>query len=155
MNSPQNNISKTKPTHRRVSSRLERVAADSVSFLPDGGKVAVGAVIVGILAGIATSMLKRMINWISRPADHPLKPSQPELAPADLPGGRNAAGAAFQRLVKQNLAYGTMRLKQRLADNDYFFKKSLMWNPMIGCWLTVGFGGSVYAEGPGHIREAR
>ncbi len=149
MNSPQNNISKTKPTHRRVSSRLERVAADSVSFLPDGGKVAVGAVIVGILAGIATSMLKRMINWTYDLLTIPLNPHSLNWHLLIYPVVGTLLALAFQRRVKQNLAYGTMRLKQRLADNDYFFKKSLMWNPMIGCWLTVGFGGSAGAEGPG------
>lgn len=131
-----------------LASFVEKGMAWSVSFLPEAGRIAVGAVIVGILSGVATSMLKRIIEWSGLLMTLDLNPEGSNWRFMIYPVAGLVLAMLFQRLVGEQLAHGTRLLKMRMATNDYYFKKSLIWNPMIACWLTVGFGGSAGGEGP-------
>lgn len=133
---------------QRLTSDIERGAAHTLSFLPEGGRIAVGAVFVGILAGVSTSMLKWVIAWVGMLVSHAVNPDGGNWRFMIYPLLGVVLAVLFQKMVGQNLAHGTELLKKRMAADNYYFKKSLIWNPMIACWLTVGFGGSAGGEGP-------
>lgn len=145
----QTSETKHKPTFsERAAHEVEEIASHTLSFLPEGGRIAIGAVFVGIFAGIATSMLKWLIAWIGMLLMYAVDPKECNWRFLIYPVVGVALAVLFQKAVKQHLARGTDLLKARLAAGDYYFKKSLIWDPLIACWLTIGFGASAGGEGP-------
>ncbi len=137
-----------KTARKGLSVFLDKIGTGSVSFLPENGRIAVGAVFVGIIAGIATSALKWAILCVGKWMSLFLNPESSNWNFMLYPIIGLFLALTFQLLVKQQLSHDTALLKQRIATGDYYFKKSLMWNPLIACWLTIGFGGSAGGEGP-------
>lgn len=108
-----------------------------------------GAAIVGVMAGIATSMLKHMIAWIGLLISKCIRPSGFNWEIMLFPLLGVMLAIFFQKkIVKEDLAHGTKLIKARMLSGNYYFPDNLMWNPLLACWMTVGFGGSAGAEGP-------
>lgn len=117
-------------------------------FLPQSGVVIVAAVVAGILAGLATACLKRGIDWIGHLLTSGMAPDAYNLRLLVYPLAGIIMACVYQWLIKEDLSHGTAQLKKRVVKKDYFFSRSHLVSPLVGCFLTIGFGGSAGGEGP-------
>ncbi len=46
------------------------------------------------------------------------------------------------------MSHGTEKIIRLIKKRDFRLKRNLTYSPIIGCSLTLGFGGSAGAEGP-------
>lgn len=115
---------------------------------PEGGTLIVAATVTGTLAGIGTFFLRRGMAWIS------------DLCTLELSeDGLNYLFLAFlaiaifgsvfyQKMIGEDLSGSTGQIRERFACGNYDFKRNHLFSPLIGCLVTIGFGGSAGAEGP-------
>lgn len=119
-----------------------------IQRIPENARLIAGAVFTGILAGIITTLLKKGIALVSNSLTEKLDPLSASIWFLVLPIVAILSGYLWQRIVKQNLAHSTDQLQQRATSNNYNFKISQIFTPIIGCMLTIGCGASAGAEGP-------
>lgn len=107
------------------------------------------ALIVGVLGGLAAQLLKFLIHTISSALT----------AHIDLSGGNYlyillpAAGVIItvlyvRYMVRDNISHGVTRVLWAISQNKSRLKRHSMYTSLIASSVTIGFGGSVGAEGP-------
>ncbi len=106
-------------------------------------------VLTGVSAGVGAWILKCLIRWISVALTSGLREGSFNwilfVAPAlALP----LAGWMQRRLFRRNVSRGTEKLKGDLETKRYDLPHQLAYQPVLGCAVTVGMGGSAGAEGP-------
>lgn len=107
------------------------------------------ALIVGIVCGLAAQLLKFLIHKI-----HTLLTSDFNLTDANYlyllyPAIGILASYLFVKyVVKANISHGVTRVLYAISQRKSRLKKKFMWASMISSAITIGFGGSVGAEGP-------
>lgn len=116
--------------------------------IPQNGVTILAATVVGLFAGLATAALRFGLSWFSGFLSRELDSFSYNLRLLLLPVTGIFLATLYQYIIRENLEHGTEQLKQRLASHSYFFKKSHVLSPIIGCFLTLGFGGSAGGEGP-------
>lgn len=107
------------------------------------------ALIVGIFSGFAAIVLKMLIHLIS---DFLLSNVHPDegnylyiLFPA---AGVIMAGLYVRYVVRDNISHGVTRVLYAISSNKSRLKKHNIYTSVIASSITIGFGGSVGAEGP-------
>lgn len=104
---------------------------------------------VGIFTGVAAAAVKALIRWLSHAVMQDLDLSTPNIRFLIIPLAGILLTSIFQRyVVRGNIARGTRIIRQDL--NRHFFKLSpfTIFNPLIGCSMTIGLGASAGSEGP-------
>lgn len=107
------------------------------------------ALLVGIIAGLAAQVLKYLIHTISH-----LLTSHVDLHNGNylyilLPTLGVVITALFVRfVVKDNISHGVTRVLWSISQNKSRLKRHNTYTSMIASSITIGFGGSVGAEGP-------
>ena len=107
------------------------------------------ALLVGIVAGLAAQVLKYLIHTISH-----LLTSHVDLHNGNylyilLPTLGVVITALFVRfVVKDNISHGVTRVLWSISQNKSRLKRHNTYTSMIASSITIGFGGSVGAEGP-------
>ncbi len=106
-------------------------------------------VLTGLLAGAGAWILKCLIRWVSVALTSGLTEGGINwvlfVAPAlALP----LAGRIQRSLFHRDVSRGTEKLKRDLKAKDYDLPHQLAYQPVLGCAVTVGMGGSAGAEGP-------
>ena len=107
------------------------------------------ALLVGIFGGLAALVLKLLIHLISSTL----------LSHVDVSGGNYiyilfpALGVILSALyvkyvVRDNISHGVTRVLYAISSNKSRLKKHNMYTSVIASSVTIGFGGSVGAEGP-------
>lgn len=131
------------------SSVADRIRIWRQKHVPDGITLLILSVVVGLCAGVITTVLHLAISWLT----------------GLLTKGMHFAGANWQFLiypsigivitslfmryvVKMNVAHGCDKILQSVKRKLYKIKASVIYSPIIGSTLTLGFGGSAGAEGP-------
>ncbi len=116
--------------------------------ISENGKIMVAAIFVGIMAGIATFLLKESISFLSGMITHGLSISQFNYQFLIYPAIGILFASIFQLLTKEDLSNGSEQLKSKVASSDYQMRSNMILSPLLGCLITVGLGGSAGAEGP-------
>ncbi len=124
------------------SSRLARICGR----MPEPAAIITAAVIAGSLAGCASFLLKSGISRLGHLLTAHLAGDIWLMLLFPLAG--MAMSVAYQKLAGEDLSRGTDQLKERIGSGRFSMKRSLMWNPLVACLITVGFGGSAGSEGP-------
>lgn len=107
------------------------------------------ALFVGIFAGLAAQVLKYLIHTISH-----LLTSHVDLHNGNylyilLPTLGVVITALFVRfVVKDNISHGVTRVLWSISQNKSRLKRHNTYTSLIASSITIGFGGSVGAEGP-------
>lgn len=107
------------------------------------------ALLVGIIAGLAAQVLKYLIHTISH-----LLTSHVDLHNGNylyilLPTLGVVITALFVRfVVKDNISHGVTRVLWSISQNKSRLKRHNTYTSLIASSITIGFGGSVGAEGP-------
>lgn len=107
------------------------------------------ALIVGLLCGLAAMLLKFLIHLISSTVTQG----------ANITGGNYIylifpivgillAGWYVRYIVRDNISHGVTRVLYAISQNKSRLKPHNMYSSVIASSLTIGFGGSVGAEGP-------
>ena len=107
------------------------------------------ALVVGTVAGLAAQLLKFLIHTISG-----LLTSHINLASGNylyilLPTLGVVLTALYVRyVVKDNISHGVTRVLWAISQNKSRLKRHNIYSSLLASSVTIGFGGSVGAEGP-------
>lgn len=117
--------------------------------LPGGVAVMVVAVVVGLLAGSAAFLLKKMIGFTSGLLTSGISPEHFNVNLLIYPLAGILLTGLYQRyILHRNIEHGVERIQAGLKERRYNLGSCYIYSPMIASTLTLGFGGSAGSEGP-------
>lgn len=117
--------------------------------LPDKTFVVLLALIVGITAGLAAVLLKTLIGLIAGFLTSRFDPERDNLLYLVFPAiGILLASLYVYYVAREPISHGVTRVLYALALKKSRLKIHNMYSSLIASSLTIGFGGSVGAEGP-------
>ncbi|MDE6818815.1 MAG: chloride channel protein, partial [Muribaculaceae bacterium] len=107
------------------------------------------ALVVGILCGFAALVLKSLIHFIARALTGSFSTVGGNYLYFVFPViGILLASLYVRYVVRDNISHGVTRVLQALSQNKSRLKAHNMYTSLIASSITIGFGGSVGAEGP-------
>ncbi len=107
------------------------------------------AFLVGIFGGLAAIVLKVAIHFISTALTSRVNISVGNYVYIILPAIGVVLSALFVRyVVKDNISHGVTRVLYAISQNKSRLKRHNIWTSVVASSVTIGFGGSVGAEGP-------
>ena len=111
--------------------------------------VSILALIVGILGGVAALVLKGLIHLISGFLTSHFSVSGGNYLYLLYPLIGILITTLFVKyVVRDNISHGVTRVLYALSQNKSRLKRHNMWTSVVASSITIGFGGSVGAEGP-------
>ena len=107
------------------------------------------SLVVGILCGLASVVLKLSIDWMHNCVDSWFPGEEFNVLYLVYPGVGMLIAMLFVRyVVKDNIGHGVTKVLQSISKNDSKIKPHNMWTSLLSSSVTIGFGGSVGAEAP-------
>jgi len=107
------------------------------------------SLVVGVLAGLAAMILKWLIHVISGTLTADLSVSSGNYMYIVYPViGILLAGWYVRYVVRDNISHGVTRVLYSISQNKSRLKPHNMYTSIVASSITIGFGGSVGAEGP-------
>lgn len=107
------------------------------------------ALVVGTLGGFAALLLKWMISYISGLLASHLVITSGNWLYFIYPAAGILITVLFVRfVVRDNISHGVTRVLYAISQNKSRLKKHNIWSSIVSSSVTIGFGGSVGAEGP-------
>lgn len=133
----------------KKTGRFDRLLASRGRYMTERTFVMLVAVVVGLLAGTAAYLLKKMIGYI---AGHLVDTMA-------LPGFRwlymivpvigIMLTVIYQHCVLgKSIDHGISRMLAKMSKHDYRIAPDIIYAPVLASSLTLGFGGSAGGEGP-------
>lgn len=115
----------------------------------------VASVLTGVMAGIAAWLLRVLIDFVTHHLLKLINPSGFNLLLLVLPLVGLLLAVAFQRyVVHDEMDHSEGRLRKDFSNGNFRLKSHLIWAPLVGCPITLGFGGSAGSEGPAAVMGA-
>lgn len=107
------------------------------------------SLVVGVLAGLAAMVLKWLIHIISGTLTSDLSISEGNYLYIIYPViGILLACWYVRYVVRDNISHGVTRVLYSISQNKSRLKPHNMYTSIVASSITIGFGGSVGAEGP-------
>lgn len=107
------------------------------------------SLIVGILCGIAAQLLKFLIHWIAGLLTSHFSATTENYLYLVYPVVGILLTVLFVKyVVKENISHGVTKVLYAISRRKSRLKKRNMYASLISSSITIGFGGSVGAEGP-------
>lgn len=107
------------------------------------------ALIVGVLCGFAAMLLKYLIHTIAHFLTSDFSQEGGNYLFFVYPViGIILAGIYVRHILKDNISHGVTRVLQAISQNKSRLKAHNMYSSLFASSITIGFGGSVGAEGP-------
>lgn len=104
---------------------------------------------IGVICGFAAQLLKYFIHIISSFLTSHLSLTGANYVYLVYPVIGIVATFLFVKyIVKDNISHGVTRVLYAISQRKSHLKKKFMWASLISSSITIGFGGSVGAEGP-------
>lgn len=117
--------------------------------IPEKTFVVVLALIVGTLGGFAALLLKWLVETIAHGLTSHFHANGGNPLYFVLPPVGVLIALLFVRyLVRDNISHGVTRVLHAISQNKSRLKKHNMFSSLCASSVTIGFGGSVGAEGP-------
>ena len=111
--------------------------------------VIVLALLVGILSGFAALLLKLIIEEIASLLTAHVSITQGNYSYLIFPVvGILIVGLFVRYVVRDNISHGVTRVLYAISQKKSRLKVHNMWTSLVASSVTIGFGGSVGAEGP-------
>lgn len=118
-------------------------------YIPERSFVIILALIVGIFCGFAALLLKWLIHQISSLVTSNILVTQANYLYLILPAIGILITVLFVRyVVRNNISHGVTKVLYSISQNKSRMKPHNMYTSLIASSITIGFGGSVGAEGP-------
>ena len=107
------------------------------------------ATIIGLFAGFAAHIFNRLISILSDVFMRHIKPDAVNWWLIFVPVvGILLAGIYTRYVIHTNLTHGVTQLMRDIFTGHFKLKRNLIYSPIIGSTITLGFGGSAGSEGP-------
>ena len=107
------------------------------------------ALIVGVLGGLAAMVLKMLISLISSTLTANINVNEGNYIYIIYPALGVILTALYVKfVVRDNISHGVTRVLYAISRNKSRLKRHNIYTSMIASSVTIGFGGSVGAEGP-------
>lgn len=107
------------------------------------------ALIVGVCGGVAAIILKSLIHIISSLLLSHVQINEGNYLYIIFPAIGVTLSALYVRyFVRDNISHGVTRVLYAISQNKSRLKRHNIYSSLIGASITIGFGGSVGAEGP-------
>lgn len=107
------------------------------------------SLVIGVICGFAAQLLKFLIHAISSLLTSNLSITGANYLYLVYPAlGILLCYIFVKYVVKDNVSHGVTRVLYAISQRKSRLKKKFMWASMISSSITIGFGGSVGAEGP-------
>ena len=111
--------------------------------------VVILSLFVGVMAGLAAMVLKWLIHFISSILTSFVNPDTGNWLYIIYPClGILIACWYVRYVVKDNISHGVTRVLYSISQNKSRLKPHNMYTSVVASSITIGFGGSVGAEGP-------
>lgn len=118
-------------------------------YLKEKNLVIILALVIGIICGFAAQLLKTLIHWISSALATWLNVSTANWLYLVYPVVGILLVTLFLKfVVKDNISHGVTRVLYAISRRKSRLKKKNMYTSLVASSITIGFGGSVGAEGP-------
>lgn len=140
-----------------AESKIRKSARDAfMSFLlwrerhiKEKNFVLVLALLVGIFSGCAAIVLKFLIHFISKVLTAGVNVESGNYLYILLPAVGVVLTALYVRyVVRDNISHGVTRVLYAISQNKSRLKPHNIYTSLVASSVTIGFGGSVGAEGP-------
>lgn len=142
MSAPQKSAEKIKETFLRFLMWREK-------HIKEKNFVLLLALIVGIFSGCAAVILKFLIHFISHVLTGKINLESGNYLYILLPAIGVVVTALYVRyVVRDNISHGVTRVLYAISQNKSRLKRHNIYTSVIASSVTIGFGGSVGAEGP-------
>lgn len=133
----------------RISERFISFVVWRERHIKEKTFVMILALLVGLLAGGAAILLKFLISLISSSLTAGLEVKEGNWLYILYPSMGVVIAALYVRyVVRDNISHGVTRVLYSISQNKSRLKPHNMYTSIIASSITIGFGGSVGAEGP-------
>lgn len=117
--------------------------------ITDSGFVIVLSILIGLLTGMAASVLKYMIGFVGDLVELGLSMSHINWIYLVTPlAGFTLTGLFCRYVLKADMSNGVAKLMNDLKNKQYNLGGKTIYGSVIASALTLGFGGSAGSEGP-------
>ncbi len=138
-----------KETHNRFTDAWMKFVLWRERHIDEGRFIYLLALIVGVLCGLAAQILKRLIHWISGMLNANISDTSANFTYLIYPVVGILIVTLFVKyIVKDNISHGVTRVLYAISQRKSRLKKKNCYASLIASSVTIGFGGSVGAEGP-------
>lgn len=133
----------------KANSSLMRILQWRENHIKEKDFLLILAFVIGILSGFAALLLKFLIATISTVLTDHLTTSGANYLFLVYPiVGILIVGLYVRFVVKDNISHGVTRVLYAISQNKSRLKFHNTYTPVVASSITIGFGGSVGAEGP-------
>jgi CIC family chloride channel protein len=133
----------------RVSETFMKFLQWRESHIKERTFVLILALFVGIFGGLAAMVLKFLIHLISSAVTSHINISAGNYLYILLPATGVILAAIYVRyVVRDDISHGVTRVLYAISQNKSRLKQHNVYSSIIASSITIGFGGSVGAEGP-------
>lgn len=133
----------------RINSLMLRFLHWRQHHIKEKNFVLILALLVGIICGFAALILKWLIHFISHTLTGHFSAVGANWLYIVYPViGILITGLYVRYIVKDNISHGVTRVLEAISQNKSRLKAHNMYSSVIASSITIGFGGSVGAEGP-------
>ncbi len=137
--------------YRIIVSYLKSAVANHLS---EKSRLITAAILIGAICGTLTFFLKSLISLTVNLVRTHLSVDGFNFRFLIVPLVGILLASAYQQWIKTDLSHGTTQLQNRIKLHHYGLKSKTIFTSLIGCYLTIGFGGSAGAEGPSVVSGA-
>ena len=135
--------------HNWFSERWVHVVAWRERHLGERSFVVILSLIVGIICGFAAQLLKYLIHTIAHALTAHFSATTVNWLNLVYPVVGILIVTIFLRyIVKDHISHGVTKVLYAISRRKSRLKKKNMYSSLIASSITIGFGGSVGAEGP-------
>ncbi len=132
-----------------TSNWIHRIHSWREHNLSERNFVSLLALLVGVAAGLAAVLLKFLIGSIAQLVESTVSATQGNWQYLVFPAIGILLSALYVRyMVRDNISHGVTRVLYAIALKKSRLKVKNMYASLIASSMTIGFGGSVGAEGP-------
>lgn len=138
-----------KETHNRFTEWWMHVVIWREHHIKEKTFVVMLALFVGIIGGFAAQLLKYLIHLISHALTARFSTTDANYLYLVYPVVGILLTVLFVKyIVKDNISHGVTKVLYAISRNKSRLKRKNMYASLIASSITIGFGGSVGAEGP-------
>lgn len=135
--------------HNWFSERWVNVVAWRERFVGERTFVVILSLVVGIICGFAAQLLKYLIHIIAQALTAHFSATTVNWLNLVYPVVGILIVTIFLKfIVKDNISHGVTKVLYAISRRKSRLKKKNMYSSLIASSITIGFGGSVGAEGP-------
>lgn len=140
---------KTSPVGHRSGERFRRLLLWREKHISEKTFVVILALLVGALGGFAALLLKTLIHIISSTLTAHLAINEGNYMYFIYPALGVFVTLVFVKyVVRDNISHGVTRVLYAISQNKSRLKRHNIFSSLCASSVTIGFGGSVGAEGP-------